>query len=89
MSKPTIAANNPVPVDLEEGKTYFFCTCGQSANQPYCDGSHKGSDMAPQPFKAEKTGTAYLCQCKATGNSPFCDGSHKAIPDDKVGGKLD
>ena len=89
MSKPVIAANKPIPVELEEGKAYYFCTCGQSANQPFCDGSHKGSGMGPKPFKAEKTGTAYLCQCKDTANAPFCDGSHKAIPDDKVGGTLD
>jgi CDGSH-type Zn-finger protein len=89
MNKPIVAANNPVPVELEEGKTYFFCACGHSAGQPFCDGSHKGSGMAPKPFKAEKSGTAYLCQCKSTGNAPFCDGSHKAIPDDKVGSSLD
>ena len=72
-------------VELEEGKTYFFCTCGQSSNQPFCDGSHKGSGMAPKPFKAEKTGTAYLCQCKQSANQPFCDGSHKGIPSEQVG----
>ncbi len=85
MSKPIVAANRPVPVNLEAGKTYYFCTCGKSASQPFCDGSHKGSGLAPKPFKAEKDGTAYLCQCKATANAPFCDGSHKAIPPDKVG----
>lgn len=85
MSKPTVADNKPVAVELEEGKTYFFCTCGQSANQPFCDGAHKGSGMAPKPFKAEKTGTAYLCQCKQTGNQPFCDGAHKGIPAGQVG----
>ena len=89
MSKPVVAANSPIPVELEEGKTYFFCTCGRSTNQPFCDGSHKESGMAPKPFKAEKTGTAYLCQCKASGNTPFCDGSHKDIPDDKVGTCMD
>ncbi len=84
MSKPIVAANSPKPVELESGKTYYFCTCGKSSNQPFCDGSHKGGGMAPQAFTAEKDGTAYLCQCKATGNSPFCDGSHKAISDDQV-----
>ncbi len=79
MSEPTIAAKQPAPVELEEGKKYFFCTCGDSANQPFCDGSHKGSDFAPQPFVAETTGTAYLCQCKRTGSVPFCDGSHSAL----------
>ncbi|HSH09195.1 MAG TPA: CDGSH iron-sulfur domain-containing protein [Oceanipulchritudo sp.] len=85
MSNPIVANNKPVPVELEEGKTYFYCTCGQSAGQPFCDGSHKGSGMAPKAFKAEKTGTAYLCQCKDSQNAPFCDGSHKAIPADNIG----
>ena len=85
MSKPIVAANSPVPVDLEAGKTYYFCACGHSSGQPFCDGSHRGTGLAPKPFTAEKDGTAYLCQCKTTGNAPFCDGSHKAIGDDLVG----
>jgi len=85
MSTPIIAANKPIPVDLVEGKTYYFCSCGKSSGQPFCDGSHKGSGMAPQAFTAEKTSKAFLCQCKSTGNSPFCDGTHSGIPDEKVG----
>ena len=88
MSKPTIAANNPMPIDLEEGKSYAFCTCGKSAGQPFCDGSHQGTGMAPKVFKAEKSGTAYLCCCKATSNAPFCDGTHQSIPDEKVGSEM-
>ena len=79
MADPKIAAKNPVGVELEEGRKYFFCTCGESTNQPFCDGSHKGTDFAPMPFTAEKTGKAFLCQCKRTGNSPFCDGSHSGL----------
>ena len=79
MSKPKVAATHPIPVELDEGKTYAFCTCGESGGQPFCDGSHKGTGFAPKLFKAEKTGTAYLCQCKHTGKAPFCDGSHKAL----------
>jgi CDGSH-type Zn-finger protein len=79
MSEPKIASLAPAAVELEEGKQYFFCTCGHSANQPLCDGAHKGSGFAPQAFTAEKTGTAYLCQCKHTGNAPFCDGSHASL----------
>ncbi|QXD25112.1 CDGSH iron-sulfur domain-containing protein [Opitutia bacterium ISCC 51] len=85
MSKPIIAANTPTPVELEAGKSYAFCTCGHSDNQPFCDGKHAGSGMAPKIFKADKDGKAWLCQCKATQNAPFCDGSHKPFGDDQVG----
>ncbi len=81
MSEPKIAAKAPAAVELEEGKTYYFCTCGESANQPFCDGSHKGTDFAPEAFVADKSGTAYLCQCKRTGNQPFCDGAHSKLQD--------
>ncbi len=79
MSEPTIAAKNPAKVELEAGKTYYFCTCGKSNGQPFCDGSHKGSDFSPKAFTAEAAGPAWLCQCKHTANAPFCDGSHKAL----------
>lgn len=79
MNKPTIAAKNPIKVTLEAGKDYFFCTCGKSAQQPFCDGSHKGSGFAPQRFTAEKSGEAWLCQCKHTANPPYCDGYHKRL----------
>lgn len=77
MSAPVPADNKPSRVELEEGNKYFFCTCGLSSNQPYCDGSHAGSGMGPMAFTAEKTGTAFLCACKQSGNKPYCDGSHK------------
>ena len=80
MSKPEIAARHPSPVELEEGKEYFWCRCGRSANQPFCDGSHKGTDFSPLAFKAEKTAKAYLCACKYTANPPYCDGTHKRLP---------
>ena len=76
---PHIAAKAPVKVSLEEGKDYWYCTCGLSANQPFCDGSHKGSSFAPKKFTAEKSGDAWLCQCKQTKNAPYCDGSHKGL----------
>jgi len=76
---PRIAAKAPVKAALEEGKDYWYCTCGLSANQPFCDGSHKGTEFAPKKFTAEKTGDAWLCQCKHTANAPFCDGSHKGL----------
>ncbi len=73
---PRRAAETPIGVDLEEGKDYWFCTCGLSNQQPFCDGSHKGTGFKSAKFTAEKTGKAFLCQCKCTGNAPFCDGSH-------------
>jgi CDGSH-type Zn-finger protein len=79
MSTPHIAAKVPAKVTLEAGKEYWFCTCGHSASQPFCDGAHKGRGFAPQKFTAEKDGDAWLCQCKATKNSPFCDGTHKTV----------
>ena len=63
-------------VERRSGETYHFCTCGHSATQPFCDGSHGGTGFRPQAFTAEKDGKAFLCQCKHTANAPFCDGSH-------------
>jgi len=81
---PIIAATRPVKVELEEGKTYFWCSCGKSQNQPFCDGSHAGTEMKPQKFTAEKSGDAFLCQCKASANAPFCDGAHTRMGDAKA-----
>lgn len=80
MDEPRIAEKSPCEVELEEGKTYAYCTCGQSANQPFCDGAHAGTDFRPHIFKAEKTKSAWLCRCKCTKNAPFCDGAHKKLP---------
>ncbi len=77
MDLPKRAGDGPIGIELEEGKTYAWCACGLSENQPLCDGSHKGSEMKPTVFKADCTETKYLCVCKSTGNNPFCDGSHK------------
>jgi len=77
--KPNIAQKKPYLVDLEEGKTYFWCQCGKSDNQPYCDGNHKTTPFKPKQFKAEKKGKAYLCGCKQTSNQPYCDGTHKKL----------
>jgi len=76
MSKPKIAATEPVGVVLEAGKKYAWCACGRSKSQPYCDGSHKGTGIGPQIFTAEKSGEAWMCMCKQTQGPPFCDGSH-------------
>ena len=84
-SVPIIAAIAPAKVDLEVGKDYFWCQCGKSKSQPFCDGSHTGSDITPLKFTAEKTGPAALCQCKASANAPFCDGTHASLGDLKPG----
>ena len=77
--QPVVAARAPAKVTLEAGKDYWFCACGRSASQPFCDGSHKGTAFGPKKFTAEKSGDAWLCQCKHTANAPFCDGSHKSL----------
>lgn len=76
MSEPVSPQNAPYAVEVEAGETYYWCACGLSNNQPFCDGSHEGTDFQPVAFTAEKTETAYLCGCKKTGSQPFCDGSH-------------
>ena len=76
---PKIAGHEPAKVELEAGKDYWFCTCGLSKNQPFCDSSHKGTGMKSHKFTAEKSGTAWLCMCKQTKNTPFCDSTHKTL----------
>jgi CDGSH iron-sulfur domain-containing protein 3 len=74
-----IGGTSPVPVDVEAGKDYYWCSCGKSAKQPFCDGSHKGSEFSPLKFTAPETKKAYFCSCKRTGATPLCDGSHKNL----------
>ncbi len=66
----------PEKIDVVAGETYYWCTCGLAATQPFCDGAHKGSGKKSLMFKAETTGAVYLCTCKQTKNPPYCDGSH-------------
>ena len=77
--QPAIGGTNPIPVDVEAGKDYYWCSCGKSAKQPFCDGSHKGSEFSPLKFTAPETKKAYFCTCKQTGATPLCDGSHKNL----------
>lgn len=76
MAEPVRAADAPIAVEVESGKSYFWCSCGRSASQPFCDGSHKGSDFVPVKFDATESKKVFFCGCKATKNSPLCDGSH-------------
>ena len=77
MTTPVRASDTPFGVEVEQGKDYWWCACGKSASQPFCDGSHKDTGMTPTKFTAAEDGKVFFCGCKATGNAPMCDGSHK------------
>ena len=81
MAQPKQAGNAPIRVNLEEGKTYAWCSCGESSNQPFCDGSHKGTEFEPVVFKCDRTRPVGMCTCKLTGNkhNGQCDGTHKNL----------
>ena len=79
MTAPTIAQKAPYPIEVEEGKKYFWCACGLSSKQPFCDGSHEPTDITPMAYKAEESKTLYFCGCKHTDGAPLCDGSHNAL----------
>jgi CDGSH-type Zn-finger protein len=77
--EPHIAQKAPYPVAVEAGKSYWWCSCGQSKNQPLCDGSHKGSTFTPVKWDAAESKTVYFCGCKHSDKAPLCDGAHKAL----------
>jgi len=77
--KPACPQKAPYAVDVEAGKSYWWCSCGKSKGQPFCDGSHQGSSFTPVEYKAEKTGQAWFCGCKESAGSPLCDGKHKEL----------
>jgi len=96
MSEPVIAQRKPVLVNVEAGKSYFWCTCGRSQSQPFCDGSHKETAFLPLKWTAAESGEQLFCACKHTKNGPICDGSHNSLsekyeeakPGDGVDAKL-
>jgi CDGSH-type Zn-finger protein len=76
MSDAVRASDSPFAVEVESGKSYWWCSCGKSQSQPFCDGSHKGSEFVPLKYEATESRRIYFCGCKATANRPMCDGSH-------------
>ncbi len=78
MSQPTITAKKPRVITLEPG-TYHWCTCGRSKDQPFCDGSHEGTDFIPMAFDIAEQQSVALCQCQHTKTPPFCDGTHESL----------
>ena len=79
MTEAKIAQKSPYQVDVVAGKKYFWCACGRSQSQPFCDGSHKDTGITPVPFEANRDKTVYFCGCKRTGNRPLCDGTHNQL----------
>lgn len=78
MSEPVIAQKQPWSLELEPGG-YWWCACGRSRNQPFCDGSHKGTDFSPVKFEVVEKTRVWLCGCKHSADRPFCDGTHKKL----------
>lgn len=77
MDLPKRVSDTPYPVEVEAGETYFWCACGLSQSQPFCDGSHKDTGFSPTRFDAQENEKVFFCGCKASAAAPRCDGSHK------------
>ncbi len=78
MTEPVIAQKFPYVLELEAGE-YWWCACGRSSNQPFCDGSHQETDITPVKFTLTEKTKVWLCGCKRTSDKPFCDGTHKSL----------
>jgi CDGSH-type Zn-finger protein len=83
MTDPVVYSLNPAEIELEPGE-YWWCSCGRSMNQPFCDGSHDGTGLEPMSFVVKEKTTVWLCNCKQTKDKPFCDGSHNEIASDDI-----
>ena len=79
MTDVVIAQKAPYAIEVEAGKSYFWCACGRSANQPFCDGAHQGTHILPVKHTAEADKTLYFCGCKKTEKAPLCDGTHNQL----------
>ena len=79
MDKGERAGNEPIAFNVEKDKNYFWCACGKSKKQPFCDGSHKDTDLLPLAYKATETKAVAMCGCKYSGSKPLCDGSHEKL----------
>ncbi len=79
MTKAQVAQKSPYAVEVEAGKSYWWCACGRSKNQPFCDGSHKGTEFTPQEYTAAESKTVYFCGCKQSRNGVLCDGTHQSL----------
>ena len=78
MADPKIADTRPAVLELAAG-TYWYCTCGGSSKQPFCDGSHKGTEFRPEKVELAEEAKMAFCQCKRSGQQPRCDGSHRQL----------
>lgn len=79
MAEPVVAQKSPFGVEVQAGRSYWWCACGRSKNQPFCDGSHKGTEFSPVEFKADTARQVFFCGCKSSGKRPVCDGTHNRL----------
>jgi CDGSH-type Zn-finger protein len=79
MTEPISPQKSPYKVSVVSGRKYFWCACGRSKKQPFCDGSHKGTGFTPTVFEATDSKDVFFCGCKHTGNKPLCDGTHSTL----------
>jgi CDGSH-type Zn-finger protein len=87
MNNPIIADIKPIKVSLKQSNKYLYCTCGRSKNQPFCDGSHEGTDFLPKLIDPKENEEVYLCMCKHSKSLPYCDGTHEKFSDKDIGTK--
>ncbi len=76
---PVIAQSAPYAVEVRANKTYYWCACGRSQKQPFCDGAHQGTGLEPVAYTATADGTLYFCGCKHSAKAPLCDGTHSRL----------